>query len=251
MTIRGKYMNMKVMGRDPSILSSLPDTKLFSNKNFDEMIQKYETVIIKPNAGGGGAGVMKVSRLPEGKYLVHKGAGKKVLSSKAAALRYLEGSTISRRHIVQQYIPLSTIDGCPFDLRVMIQRKKGVPWTITGKLAKVAGANHFITNVARSRGYVLPALSALTKSFSDKKAETILKKLDRICLSAAKQLEIAYGFQTIGFDIAIDQKGNPWILESNSKPAISFFRKLQDKSLYRRMLEMAPSKEYRKHFMII
>ncbi|MBP1934498.1 YheC/YheD family protein [Ammoniphilus resinae] len=244
-------MNMKVMGRDPSLLSSLPETKLYTEVNFDMMIQRYETVILKPNRGGGGAGVMKVSRLVGGKYIIQRGAMKKVFSSRASTIGYINQYKSSKTYIVQRYIPLSTIDDSPFDLRVMVQRKKGVPWTITGKLAKVAGTNHFITNVARSRGYILPALSALTKSFSNKKAAAILKKLDRICLSAAKQLEAAYGFQTIGFDIAIDQKGNPWILESNSKPAISFFRKLQDKSFYRQMLDMAPSKDYRKHFMML
>ncbi|MEW9674059.1 YheC/YheD family protein [Ammoniphilus sp. 3BR4] len=241
-------MNIKVMGRDPSILSSLPETKIFTSKNFDEMMDQYGTVILKPNSGGGGAGVMKVSRLSGGEYLIHRGTVKKVLSSKEGALGYLIRNTSSRTYIVQQYIPMSTINGRPFDLRVMVQRKKEVPWIITGKLAKVAGPHHIITNVARSKGYVLSATSALTKTFSNEKAESILKKLDEICLRAAKQLEEAYGFKTIGFDMAIDKEGNPWVLESNSKPAISFFRKLNDKSYYRNMLKMAPSKDFGKHF---
>ena len=248
MTTRGKYMNIKVMGRDPSILSSLPETTIFTGENFDQMVKKYGTVILKPNKGSGGVGVMKVSRLSEGKYSVHSGTVKKVFTNKADVHLHLIRSTSSRTYIVQRYISLAKINGSPFDIRVMVQRKTGVPWMVTGKLAKVAGPNHIVTNVARSKGYVLPAISALTKTFSSEKSKSILKKLDGICLRAAKKLEEAYGFRTIGFDIAIDQEGSPWILESNSKPAISFFRKLNDKSYYQKILQMAPSKDYLKHF---
>jgi hypothetical protein len=140
------------------------------------------------------------------------------------------------------------VNGRPFDLRVMVQRKKGIPWTITGKLAKIAGPNHIITNTARSKGYVLPALNALTKTFSRKQSELILNRLDQICLHAAKQLGKAYGIRTYGFDMAVDHNGDTWVFEANERPAIAFFRKLKDKSYYHKILATAPTKDYHKHF---
>ncbi|WP_276351428.1 YheC/YheD family protein [Cohnella caldifontis] len=248
MTKRGKYMNMQVMGRDASIRHSLPETRIFTSKNLHEMINKYRTVIAKPNFGTGGAGVIKVSRINGGKYAVHFGTTNRVITGNTSVLAYLRRFAKAQPYIVQRYVSLAKVNGRPIDVRVMVQRKTGVPWTVTGKIAKVAGPHHIITNVARSRGYVLSARGALTKTFSRKQSEVILKKLDRICLRAARQIGIAYGRRTLGFDMAVDRKGKVWVLEANPKPAIGFFKRLKNKSYYRHILRLAPSKEYHRYF---
>lgn len=245
---RGKLAYGQVMGRDPFVRPSLPETKMFSGESFDQMINRYGAVIVKPNWGLGGQGVMKVSRLSNGKYLIHYGMNRQVFSSKTAALVRLRQYISHRPYIVQRYISMCKVNGRPFDLRVMLQRKKGIPWTVTGKLAKVAGPNRIITNTARSKGYVLPAMSALTKTFSRRQSELILNKLDQICLHAAKLLGKAYGLRIYGFDMAVDRNGNTWVFEANERPAIAFFRKLKDKSYYHKILATAPTKNYDKHF---
>ncbi len=248
MTKRGKHANIQVMGRDHSIRASLPETRIFTSKSFYEMLNRYVTVILKPNFGTGGAGVIKVSRLHDGKYSIHFGTTKRVLKGQKAALVYLRRFTTAKSYIVQRYISLAKVNGRPFDLRVMVQRKNGVPWTVTGKLAKVAGPNRIITNVARSNGYVLSAMNALTRTFSTKQSAAILENLDRICLHASRQLGMAYGRRTLGFDMAVDQKGEIWVLEANPKPAIAFFKRLKNKSYYRKILLLAPSTSYGRHF---
>lgn len=248
MTKRGKHMNIVVMGRDHSIRSSLPETQIFSKQSFLTMMDRYGTVILKPNFGSGGAGVIKVSRLSGGKYRIHLGTTTRILSNKSAALVYLRRFTGAKQYIVQRYISMAKVKGRPFDLRVMVQRRAGVPWTVTGRLAKVAGPNWVITNVARSKGYVLTAMNALTRTFPKNKAAAILKQMDKVCLHAARQLDTAYGRRTLGFDMAVDDKGNVWVLEANPKPAIGFFKKLKDKTYYRRILATAPSTSYERYF---
>jgi glutathione synthase/RimK-type ligase-like ATP-grasp enzyme len=248
MTKRGKHMNIVVMGHDKSIRSSLPETRLYSSENFNNMINRYGTIIVKPNFGTGGAGVLKVSRLRDGKYSVHYGTSKRIIVGQNAVLSFLRRFTSATSYIVQQYVTLARINGRPFDLRVMVQRKEGVPWTVTGKLAKVAGPNYIVTNVARSKGYALSAMGALTRNFSTKQSAAILGNLDRVCLHAAKQIGIAYGRRTLGFDMAVDKNGKIWVLEANPKPAIGFFKWLKNKSYYRKILKMAPSKAYHWYF---
>ncbi|WP_335437160.1 YheC/YheD family protein [Neobacillus drentensis] len=42
-------------------------------------------------------------------------------------------------YIVQEEIPLASIDECPLDIRVMVQRKRGSQeWHVTGRAVKVA-----------------------------------------------------------------------------------------------------------------
>jgi hypothetical protein len=84
MANRGKYANYHVMRRDPSLQSSLPQTNVFMVGNFHRMIKSYGSVIVKPTYGSGGIGVIKVTYMIGGKYLIHTGTRKTVLPNKAA-----------------------------------------------------------------------------------------------------------------------------------------------------------------------
>lgn len=236
MAMGGKYRNYHVMRRDASLHSALPQTEIFRSDNFHRMIDRYGSVIVKPAYGEKGIGIIKVSYKSGGKYIIHTGAVKKTITGKTAAFAYVKRLTKSKPNIVQRYIALAKVNGRPLDLRVMVQRKEGEPWAVTGKLAKVAGANHFITNVARSKGYVLPAMEALTKTFTRERSSSILKELDSVALRAAEQIGEAYNREIIGFDMAVDDHGKTWIIEQNPKPALSLFLKLKDKSQYRTIL---------------
>ncbi|MEX2104874.1 MAG: YheC/YheD family protein, partial [Bacilli bacterium] len=150
-------------------------------------------------------------------------------------IRKLVGST---PHIVQQYIALAEVGGRPIDIRVMVQRMKSRPWNITGSLAKVAGAKHIVTNVARSKGYVLPTRTALKKTFgNDKKVEKIVSSLNQTSMIAAKQLGKSYSTRKVGLDMGIDTNGKVWIIEPNFDPAFSLFLKLKDKTMYRTIVK--------------
>lgn len=53
---------------------------------------------------------------------------------------------------VQQKIKLAKIDGCPFDIRIVVQRRKNAPWTVTGLLANRANEGYIIANSRNSIG---------------------------------------------------------------------------------------------------
>jgi hypothetical protein len=227
---------MQVMRRDARLHASLPETAVFSDDRFDALIRRYGSVILKPTYGSGGAGVMKATKLGHRKFIIRAGRRRIVCAGRQAAVTCLKRLAGGKPYVVQRYIPLASIAGRPLDFRVMVQRKHRGRWTVTGKVAKVAGAGHIITNVARSHGYVLPARTALSRSGLHKKAPAILARMNTIGLRAATQLGRAYGFRTIGFDMAVGRHGGTWILESNSRPALSLFCKLKDRSQYRRIL---------------
>jgi hypothetical protein len=237
MARRGKDANMQYMRRDASLRPFLPSTRLFHARSLYQMLRAYGSVIVKPRFGSGGVGVIKVTGLQGNRYAVRYGTSRRVIRGRAALLTHLRRVIRSKPYIVQRCIRLLHIRGRPVDFRVMVQRKtRTASWKVTAKLAKVAGANHVITNVARSKGYVLPTLRALRTRFSRRRAISIMAGMNHIGLRAAMQVGKTYGWRTIGIDMAIDRKGKGWVLETNSKPNLSLFLKLKNKRLYRNIL---------------
>ena len=218
---------------------ALPSTRTLTEESFRTMLDRYRQVIAKPVGSYGGSGVMKVTMNGDGSCSVHYGSRKKVLSDAGAAYSYIRSKIGKTRYLVQRCIPLARIGGRPFDLRVMVQRTGGSPWQVTGKLAKVAGSGYIVTNIRRSKGYVLPARTAILRSNLHGSASRILKQVDRVSLSAARRLHRVYRWlRTVGMDIGIDKKGKVWIIEGNFQPDLTLFLKLKDKSYYRRIKAM-------------
>lgn len=122
----------------------------------------------------------------------------------------------------------------PFDLRIMVRRKKNnsSPWIVTGSYAKVASRGYLVTNVT-SR--IIPALKALQSARIG--GERLLLQVNRTALLAAKSLARHYpDLRQVGFDMGVDKKGRIWIIEGNYRPNLRPFRRLKDSSMYRRIL---------------
>lgn len=196
-------------------------------------------MMLKPSGGGGGAGIIQVSSKGDDHYLVHTGKEKRVVEGKERTVLYVKSLFRPKPYLLQPWIPLGRIDGKPFDVRVMVQRKnKRSPWTITGWVAKRAGRGFVVTNVARSRGKVLPIRTAIRRS-NITPTPYLLQEMRQVSLAAANCLGKAYPtLREIGLDVGIDIHGKPWIIEANFWPALSLFRQLQDQTFYRRIKSM-------------
>lgn len=125
----------------------------------------------------------------------------------------------------------------PIDIRVMVQRRNGKPWYITGKAARIAGPGYFVTNIKTSGGVASPVEKAISISnIRSQNTTTLLRHLDHICLKATKLLHRAYPrIQMLGFDMAFDKHGKLWMIEANMRPGTTIFRNLGDKKLYQRI----------------
>ncbi|MBP1995555.1 YheC/YheD family protein [Paenibacillus eucommiae] len=226
-----------IMAKSPELASSLPDTRKMSNHAFHTLVARYRKVIIKPSAGSGGFGVIQVASIGKGKYEVHYEKTKKTISGQKEAYAFVHSKTKKAPHMIQQRIPLSEIKGRPFDIRVMVQREGKSNWTITGKLAKLAGSGYIVTNIARSKGTVIPLITAIERSnITGTSAKEIQKKMDKVSTKTAQILHAHYPWlHTIGMDIGLDSNGKVWIIEANFAPSISLFLHLKDKSFYKRI----------------
>jgi len=234
---RSKLKKHEAMARSSKLAAHLPDTRRRTRENFYALLETYGAVIVKPVGGWGGKGVISVVSKGGNEYVYQKGKKKIVIRGRDAVYERVREKTKGAKTLVQRKISLATVDGKPFDLRVMVQRKKDSPWRVTGKLAKVAGSGYIVTNIRRSGGKVLPFDEAVRRS---KIRHVSLRKLERrvddVALTAAKQLGRSYRIDVCGLDIGLDARGKVWIIEPNFTPDPGLFKKLKDRSMYRRIL---------------
>jgi hypothetical protein len=222
---------------DRRVKSALPETVWFSEENLWSMLKRHKTVILKPSGGTGGWGVIRVRDLGGHRFEIHSGPRKRIVSNRKTAFTSISSITrsASSRYLIQRCIDLATFRGAPIDIRVMVQRKRSTPWTVTGHLAKIAGKGYIVTNVALSKGFVLPVRQALKGSnMSGRPVQAVIRDLCDTALWSAQRLG---RFSTVvGFDMGVDVNGRVWMIEANPKPAISLFLKLKDKSMYRTIM---------------
>lgn len=230
---RSKWKKYKLMRKGKDLSPHLPETRLLNEESFESMINKYGVVMLKPTRGYQGKGVIQVSCIEEERYEFHSLYKKYVVEGKNYAFEHIHTHYCSnKRYIVQQKISLAQINGCPYDIRIMTQRKKSSDtWEVTGTLAKVASKNFVITNYPQK---IIPLQEAIELSMGEKEFEKIQSEMEQICLTTAEQLNQYYEDSRIfGFDIGLDQEGEIWIIEANLKPSISMFKSLDDLSMYK------------------
>lgn len=230
----GKWTKHKLMSQDERLIGYLPETKYFNQEALWSMLEKHKQVMLKPCYGYQGIGIVQLSALEGDRVEIHKNYKRLVLNGKDEIFSYLKQNHFSKkrkpRYIVQQRIPLATINDHPFDIRIMVQRKKdSSEWGITGMLAKIAANNYVITNAAKA---VISVEEALNQSNLNKEhTPKIISELEVASLLAAQHLANSYPKQRVyGIDLGIDCGGKVWIIEANLSPATSMFKLLKDDS---------------------
>jgi hypothetical protein len=233
-----KWFKYQYLKRARNLSRYVPETRILSQKTLWRLISKYSRVIVKPIRGSRGRGVIQVSSLGNHEYALHYEKTKITLQGEESTYRYIEKITGSTPYMVQRLVSRPTINGRPFDMRVIIQRRRNSPvWKVTAKVVKVAGEGYIVSNNTRSEGDLLLVNKGLRKSsISHLSKQKLLFKIDKIALRATRRLATYFkGHRIYGMDMGPDQRGHIWIIEANLFPARSHFLKLKDKTMYRRI----------------
>jgi hypothetical protein len=223
------------MKKSDVLRSYLPETKRLNEQSLMELLNKYQKVMLKPCRGRLGYGIIKISLLQNGHFKLHHEHDTFVIKKKQQLVDYITKTISTRKYIIQQYIPLATIDTHPFDIRVMAQRNNHSSWKITGKAAKVASPGMVVTNDVMKILKVKEAIQLST--IKNKSSKKLLSKMNRVALQTVKHLShySSKEYSGIGLDIGLDDEGNIWIIEANLKPLIYLFRLLEDHTMYFRI----------------
>jgi hypothetical protein len=210
----------------------LPATYILQPENVVELLKGDGQAIIKPRTGQLGVGIYLVRKKGK-KFQLHLGTKSPIASfpSTEELLDWLEAN-LGRGYIVQQYIPLATLNGRVFDVRFLVQKDGGGMWKASGALSRLSLTYSYITNVSHS---LLPGGKALQQAFP---GQGYLPKLEKLSLQAASAVEQALGsLGELSVDFGLDEQGRIWIIELNGKPMKSMFSALGDARLMKTVYE--------------
>jgi glutathione synthase/RimK-type ligase-like ATP-grasp enzyme len=237
---RGVYNKLAktiVLCKKASTRNHIPNTILFNEHSLKKMLQVYQMVYVKPNKGSHGVGVMRVES-NNGTYSYQIGAKRKSNLSWKQLTASLKRKIDNTTYIVQRGIHLSRYKNRIYDLRVVLQLNESHNWQITGMVARVAKPGMAVTNGAQGAD-THTFESVISAQGGTELVERLKAEFHNVCIDCAHLLHAKYPFlNELGFDIALDHQMYPWILEVNTTPEATPFRKLANKSMYNRMIQL-------------
>lgn len=216
----------EALGTNKELQKYLPESYLLSSyPTLKKMCTAYRTVFLKPVRGSLGKGIIRISRQEDGHYQTMttslEGSKKNTYSSLPKLYSSLSGKIKKNRYQIQQGLDLIRINRRNVDFRALMHKDKNGDWAVTSIVARIAGSNHFVSNLARG-GTLSSVKDALAMSgIPSSSRQTAPARMNRAALDIAHGLEAAipYHFGELGIDLAMDTSGRIWLLEVNSKPS--------------------------------
>ncbi|RKN85522.1 YheC/YheD family protein [Paenibacillus ginsengarvi] len=225
-----KYLDktdvFEALKKDASLLKYLPESHMFKNfQMLKSMSSRHQVVFLKPITGSLGKGIIRIARLSSQSYSCQttslNGTVRQTFPSLEAAFGSLSGKLKQRRYQIQQGLHLIETGGRPIDFRALVQRGSGGAWGVTSIVARIAGSNHFVSNLARG-GSLSRVKEALAKTgltaLQQRNASVGLRKA-ALDIAGGIEKQVAGHFGELGVDLAVDMNGKVWLLEVNSKPS--------------------------------
>jgi glutathione synthase/RimK-type ligase-like ATP-grasp enzyme len=242
--IRGKLRVCKYLAAQRNLKSYVPHTVSFSRDHLQTMLNRFATLYVKPDIGSLGMGIFKIISTEDG-YELYEIVKKKQLRHSYETVSSLHDrikKMKSSKLIIQQGISLDKVNGCPYDIRAMVQRKPRGSWVCTGFMVKVGARHKIVTNY--HQGGDIYSMTKLGREQGISEAETAsrVKQLTRVAMQISRTLsKKRSGMHELGIDFAYDKKQQLWVLEVNSNhPQFHPLKKL-DPTAYQKMKRFAAS----------
>lgn len=214
--LASKWLKTNVMAANPYVARHIPSSRLFSASNLRAMLASYGMVVIKPVRGGGGLGVMKVTK-NGGRYSCTYMSRTVTKSSVGGILSVINKRRRRKPYLIQRGIRLATISGRPIDYRVKIVKENGM-WNYRAMVGRLARRGLFVTNLCRG-GVQMPAAQGIRLSLSSRLVGRKKQEMRNLTKASTALLESRFpGIGQLGYDYGIDRNGHVWILEVNTRP---------------------------------
>lgn len=216
----------QLLRKSSRIQTYLPESKpCKSFITLQKMCQKHPVVFLKPIRGSLGKGIIRVIRKPGGGYSCQHSSVNGTIVRHHPNLKSVYRSISSKlktsKYQAQQGLHLLSVNKRPMDFRSLVQKNENGEWKITSIVARIAGSQHFVSNLARG-GTLSPVKQALVKSSLGKNRIALVnQRLRNASIVIAKELEkqLHEHFGELGIDLAVSSTGKVWLIEVNSKPS--------------------------------
>lgn len=238
----GKWYLHRFYSGASEIREYLPPTAIFSARTLAEFMGSYDAVYIKPDREHQGKGIVKAWKRRSGGYASVRIRGEAVRCGTIDELyRGIMNRSLPQPYVIQKAVPLASIHGRPFDIRVMMMRNRRGRWQYFGLYSKVAGPKSIVTNISTSRGYVTTFEKSMNKSLGMNRTEVreVKRKLVQLSHAICERAGRIRYYQKVGIDYAVDRKGRIWLIEVNfTYPGYKGFSRLPNLKYYRRIKRM-------------
>jgi glutathione synthase/RimK-type ligase-like ATP-grasp enzyme len=204
----------------------VPATAPYSPQQLTLFLERFGRVILKPTSGQLGTSIYLVA-VDGGVYYLHYGTKSPIAHFFSLDdLLTRVGELVDQDFLVQEFLPLASVDGRVFDIRLLVQKNGRGQWQVTGMLSRLAMNYSYITNLSQAIAPVRVILGKLLPNFN------VMAKLTELSIQAAQITEGSLGsLGEISVDFGLDIAGRVWIIELNAKPMKSTFEALGDPQL--------------------
>ncbi|OAB39047.1 hypothetical protein PMSD_03705 [Paenibacillus macquariensis subsp. defensor] len=214
--LASKWLKTGVLLNDPRVARYIPKTKSLTITNLQMMLRQYGVVVVKPDVGAGGHGVIQIKYNAE-RYKITHGSSSFRYSGFAEMYNMLLKLKKPKSYLIQQGIHLATIHGRPIDYRVKVV-KDGKGWTFRSMVGRLAKPGLFVTNLCRG-GTQLSCKEGLRRSLPYQSVNAKRKEMSTLTTVCTTIMERKFpGISQLGFDYGVDVKGRIWIFEVNTRP---------------------------------
>ncbi|MBP1993278.1 YheC/YheD family endospore coat-associated protein [Paenibacillus eucommiae] len=242
--LANKWTMHQVLSESAAISSHLPATVRYSGpQELIRFLKKHKLIYVKPKNGTGGRGILRIEQTDADRYLIQgRNQQRTIISPLRASEKQLSTKlhslNLSADYVVQQGISLTLKDGRVHDYRLLIQKNGKGKWEVTGCAGRI-GPYKSITSNLHGGGSAIPMEKLLYSRFQSRsKIEQIKNEIYRFAHELAPFLETKFGkLCELGIDIAVDPKGNVWLLEVNPKPSREVFHRIGEKETYRKAIK--------------
>ncbi|ASS75738.1 hypothetical protein CIG75_12590 [Tumebacillus algifaecis] len=219
-----KWSKHLIFLASPELRHDVPETKLYSKATLATMINRHGEVFVKPVYGGGGFRIFRVKRLA-GRFEVKMEHQKRVVSSLDSVVAWIDSVRKGSRFLVQQGIALAKWRGRPVDVRTIVQKNEAGRWEVTRLFAKAAGSGLAVTNLVIGGSALTVRAYLMSNGYTSQKAQSAIRRLKAKSVRIAKRFGGRYSNAIYGLDIGLDRQGKFWLIEVNTAPQLSIFKK--------------------------
>ncbi|MEW9669819.1 YheC/YheD family protein [Ammoniphilus sp. 3BR4] len=217
-----RYSKMRIadiLGKSDAVKPYLPASAPFSLSDLAKMGQEYASMMVKPDRGTVGEGIIKIDQISplEWKVKYREGTALAERSVQTGEL-YTKLKRLVGKHdyLLQETIDLATHQGSPFDLRVSVQKDGRGEWGVTGIVGKAARPGHFLSNVAQ--GGTVHKWEEFPWGTLGLSFQEVEKKVKNAAMQVVQVLDQNLPhLADVGFDFGIDRQGHPYFIEMNGR----------------------------------
>ncbi|BCU82116.1 hypothetical protein JIR001_18990 [Polycladomyces abyssicola] len=211
----------------------LPETKLYDFHELEKMLKKHSTIYLKSAIGSMGRRVMRLTKDSHYNFSCFReelqtGTLDKLDDIHSVIEQFFGVDKI----IMQQGIDLFKINNRNVDMRATVQRNGSDDLVINSIAVRIGIEGSPVTS-SRS-GSNVQRLDEFLENYGYHFSSDVKERIEKFLFQTYRCIENVYGpFGEMGIDFGLDNKGNVYFIESNSKPAKDTLYKSHDKNTIR------------------